>query len=485
MNYRIIFNTTGRVLIMLAVLLILPIAVALFYKESCVFSLLITMGISAVVGLTLFLVFKPKTLTIFAKEGFITVTFVWLAVSLVGALPFTISGEIPSYIDALFETVSGFTTTGASILNDVESLSNGLLFWRSFTHWIGGMGVIVFIMAITSRAPDRSMHILRAEMPGPIIGKLVPRARDTAKILYIIYIALTALLIIMLLCGGMSFFESSVHAFGAAGTGGFGIKSDSIASYSKYIKWVLTVFMILFGVNFNVYYLIIIGKFSTAFKSSELWVYLGIIIIATLTVAISVAGIYNSFGDTITHSAFQVSSIITTTGFTTTNFDAWPSIAKTILFLLMITGACAGSTGGGLKVSRVIILFKKLKRDLKKALHPKASNVVKFEGKKLEDDTLNGVTTYFAVYMISLLVIVLLLSIDNNITSATAFETNVSSTVACFNNIGPAFAQTGPTLSYATYSPFSKIVLSLAMLMGRLEIYPLLLTLMPTTWIKR
>ena len=401
-------------------------------------------------------------------------------ISIIGSLPFYISGEIPSFIDALFETVSGFTTTGASILKDVESLSHGLLLWRSFTHFIGGMGVLVFIMAITSKTTDRPIHILRAEMPGPIVSKLVPRSKDTAKILYLIYISLTIICIIFLLFGGMDLFEAILHALGTAGTGGFGMKNNSIAGYSPYIQWVLAIFMLLFGVNFNLYYLLLIKKVGAVLKSTELKTYFIIVLVSIITITINVYSLYGNFMGALTASVFQTSSIITTTGYSTADFNSWPTLSKTILFALMFIGGCSGSTAGGIKVSRVVILFKKIRLTLKKLIHPNAVSVVKFEGEKIEDGTSLEIGNYVSLYFICFAIITLLLSFNNF-----DFETTVSSVAACFNNVGPAFGLAGPISSYADFNGFSKLVLSFAMLMGRLEIYPLLLALSPSTWIKK
>ncbi|MBR7100233.1 MAG: TrkH family potassium uptake protein [Clostridia bacterium] len=486
MNYRMVFNTIGKVLRIESILLLLPTVVAMIYTEWWqAFALFITACIAFVLGMGMVFLCKPKNRFVYAKEGLVTVALAWLAVSLVGALPFVISGEIPNYIDALFETVSGFTTTGASILTDVESMSKGMLFWRSFTHWIGGMGVLVFFLAFSGKSDDRSIHILRAEMPGPIVDKVTPKARDTAIILYVIYMALTLVLLIMLLFGGMDLFESAIHAFGTAGTGGFGVKADGIASYSPYIQWVIAVFMMLFGVNFNLYYLLILGKIGSFFKSRELWVYLGIIFTATVAIGFNVFALYGNIADTVRISFFQVSSLMTSTGFATADFAQWSAMARTVLLMLMFVGACAGSTGGGFKVSRLMILIKKTVNDLKKVLHPRTSTVVKMEGKRLDEETLNGASSYLTVYVIIFLVVFLLLSLDTGVASDLAVETNLSATLACLNNIGPGLGAIGPMSSYAAYSPLSKILLSITMLLGRLEIYPLLLTLTPMTWLKK
>ena len=480
MNRRMILNTVGLMLKVEAALLLLPAIAALIYGESCLWSILISAAISLAAGFALTLLSRPKSQVIYAREGFITVALAWVAVSAVGALPFYISREIPSYIDAFFETVSGFTTTGASILANVEVMSRGLLFWRSFTHWVGGMGVLVFVMALVPSVTDRSIHIMRAEMPGPVVGKLMPRARDTASILYKIYVGMTLLQIILLWIGGMPLFESIVHAFGTAGTGGFGVKADSIAGYSPYLQWVITVFMLLFGINFNLYYLLLIRRFRAAAQSSECWYYLGIVGVCIALITVNILPMYANFREALRLSAFQVASIVTTTGYATADFNLWPQFSKAILLLLMIMGACAGSTGGGLKVSRAVMLFKMVGKEIRHLLHPRSVNSVRFEGKHVDGATLKSVSSYFAIYIICILAICLILSLE-----PFDLETNLSATLACFNNIGPGLAAVGPASNYAAYSPVSKLVLSLAMLLGRLEIYPLLLTLAPGTWIRK
>lgn len=479
MNKKMVFHIIGRIIQVEACLLLLPLAVSLIYKEKCWLSFLISIACAFVLGTVMTLGSRVKSKVIYAKEGFVTVSLAWVLMSAIGALPFVISGEIPSYIDAFFETVSGFTTTGASILTDVESMSKGLLFWRSFTHWIGGMGVLVFVMAIIPSVTDRSIHIIRAEMPGPIVGKIVPKAKNTAKILYIIYIVMTIVEIVLLCIGKMPFFESVVHSFGSAGTGGFGVKADSIAGYSPYLQWVITVFMFLFGVNFNLYYLILLHKFKSVLKSQELWCYVGIACAAAASIAINIRSMYGSAAEAIRASAFQVSSIMTTTGYATTDFDLWPAFSKTVLLLLMCIGACAGSTGGGLKVSRVVLLYKMIKKELRHMLHPRSVSVVKFEEKTVSKSILTNVSIYFAVYMVIMTLTFLLLSFDGY-----SVETNLSASIACFNNIGPGLAEVGPAASYAAYSPFSKIILSLAMLFGRLEIFPMLFLFSKSSWSK-
>lgn len=481
MNRKIVLNTIGKILILEAALMLLPAATALIYGEiQGLISFLITAAIASAIGLILILICRKGDQVIYAKDGFIITALAWLVLSLVGALPFKISGEMPSYIDAFFEIVSGFTTTGSSVLRNVEALSHCMLFWRSFSHWIGGMGVLVLIMAIIPNVSDRSIHIMRAEMPGPVVDKLLPRVKDTAKILYIIYLVLTLIEIVFLLLGGMSLFDSLLHAFGTAGTGGFGIKADSVAGYSPYLQWVITIFMLIFGINFNLYFLLLIRKFKPVLKSAELWTYIGIVLTSIVIISFNVNGYYSTIGETVRQSSFQVASVITTTGYSTTDFNLWPSLAKGILVLLMFIGGCAGSTAGGLKVSRVVIIWKMIMREFKKMLHPRSVNTVKHEGKTVDEAVLSSVTTYFAIYIFCIIAIFLLLCLDKF-----GFETNFTATVSCFNNIGPGLADVGPMASFADYSGFSKIVLSFAMLLGRLEIFPLIIAFSPTTWIKK
>lgn len=480
MNRRMVLSVTGKILQVEALLLLFPAVVALCYSEfKSVFSFVAASLAAFMVGIIICLLFKPKSNVIYAKEGLIIVALGWIAMSLFGCLPFVI-GENISFVDAFFETVSGFTTTGASILRNVEALSRGALFWRSFTHWIGGMGVLVFITAVIPNMSDRSIHIIRAEMPGPIVGKLVPKVKDTSRVLYLIYIVLTLTQIVFLLCGGLSLYDSSVLTFGTAGTGGFSMKNDSVASFSPYVQWVITIFMLIFGINFNLYYLITIRRFRSAFKSEELWTY---IFIFAVSVGIITANTYSdgqNLGDTLRNTAFQVSSIMTTTGYSTADFNIWPQLSKSVLFILMLIGSCAGSTAGGIKVSRVIILFKTIRKECQRLIHPRSIRSIKFEGKALDTVTRHGVSAYLAVYAMCFFAVFLIISIDNF-----SMETNISATAACFNNIGPGFAGVGPLSNYADYSFFSKIVLSFAMLLGRLEIYPLLLAFSLKTWSRK
>jgi trk system potassium uptake protein TrkH len=402
--------------------------------------------------------------------------------SLLGCLPFYISREIPAYIDCLFEMVSGFTTTGASILSDVEALSRGSLYWRSFSHWLGGMGVLVFLLALTpsdGQGSGFTMHLLRAESPGPDVGKLAPKMRVTAITLYLIYFALTALNFVFLLLGDMSVFEALCTAFGTAGTGGFGIKNDSIASYSPYIQNVCSIFMLLFGVNFSCYYLILLGKIRSVFRDEELRLYIGIVVCSILLITWNIASMYASVWDALRHSAFQVASIISTCGFSSTNFDLWPAFSKGILMILMVTGACAGSTAGGMKCARILLLFKGLRRNIRKMLHPHEVQVIRVNERAVDEKTMANTNAYLSAYMVILFVSFLIISLDNF-----SIGTNFSAVMACFNNIGPGFEAVGPMANFAAYSPLSKIVLIFDMLAGRLEIFPMLLLFSGGVWKK-
>ncbi len=481
MNYRMIFNTLGKISTLGAALLLCPLAVCLIYGETLpLVGFAVAAAIALLLGMLLIWLSKPKSSAIYVREGFVIVSLAWVMLSLIGALPFVIGGDIPSYIDALFETVSGFTTTGASIVPNVEALSHGALFWRSFTHWIGGMGVLVLMMAIVPTESGSSIHVMRAEMPGPIVGKLVPRIRDTAKILYLIYIGMTIVQVILLLLGGMSLFDSLLHSFGTAGTGGFGIKADGCAGYSPYCQWVITIFMLLFGVNFNLYYFLLIGRFGVALKSGEMHAYFGIVAAATAMITANIFKLCSGLGEALRLSAFQVASIITTTGYATTDFDLWPGFSKTVLLLLMFVGGCAGSTAGGLKVSRVVLFFKMIKNNLRRMLHPRAVSRVKHEGETVDAGTLSEVNAYFALYMLILAAVFLLLSFE-----PFDIETNLSAAISCLNNIGPGLGAVGPASSYAGYSAPATLLLTLTMLIGRLEIYPMIFLMSPRTWIKR
>jgi trk system potassium uptake protein TrkH len=416
----------------------------------------------------------------YASEGFVCVGISWIVMSILGCMPFFISGEIPHFIDAFFEMVSGFTTTGASILENVEVMSRGMLYWRSFSHWLGGMGMLVFIMAVvplTGKNNGFTMHLLRAESPGPSVGKLVPRMRQTAMLLYGIYIFLTVVDFACLMIAGMPAFDAMCASFGTAGTGGFGIKADSFASYTPAMQNITTVFMLLFGTNFSIFYMIIIKKFKSVLYDEELRLYLGMFVLSTVIIAINVRGYYASAGETIRHAAFQVSTVMTTTGFATTDFDIWPSLSKAILLCIMISGACAGSTGGGIKCARVLLYFKSLVRNVKQSLHPNKVEIVRVNRTPVSEQVLKNADAYLAAYCIIVVVSFIIISIDGF-----SIETNISAVLACFNNIGPGFDIVGPTCNYASYSDLSKIVLSIDMLAGRLEIFPILALLSRSTW---
>lgn len=479
MKSKIIFYTLGRVILLEAALLLLPAAVALIYSEACTAAFLITALIAAAVGGALCLICRSDRVNLSIRDSFAIVSLSWIGISLIGALPFVISGEIPQFVDAFFETVSGFSTTGASILTDVESMSHGMLFWRSFTHWLGGMGVLVFIMAIMNKAPDRSINILRAEMPGHSVDKFTPKSKNAAKMLYYIYIVLTAAEFVFLLCGGMPLFDSAVHALGTAGTGGFGIKGDSIASYSPYLQWVITVFMLLFGVSFNVYYLMLLRRWKTAFNSNELLCYLGIFAVASIIITVNIYPMYSSISEAIRLSTFQVAAIVTTTGFATADFDLWPQLSKGILLMLMFVGGCMGSTAGGFKISRLTSMFQIARNEMRRSISPRTVNAVRLNGRTLSAQEEKGILNYLVLYLAVIVATFLLISFE-----PLGFETNFSAAISCVNNIGPGFNLVGPAANYSVYSPFSKVVLSIAMLLGRLEIYPLLSILVPQMWFK-
>lgn len=476
MNYRMISKILGRVMGVEAALMLGPIITAAVYGESAV-SFLLTMLIAGVLAVVLTLP-KLKHTDIYAREGFVSVALSWLLMSLVSALPFVFSGEIPSYVDAFFEIVSGFTTTGASIILNVEEMSNSALLWRSLSHWIGGMGVLVFIMAVLPLSEERSMHIMRAEVPGPQVGKLVPRIRHSSAITYLIYVALTVILIILLCLGGMPFFDSINHAMATAGTGGFSIKALSIGFYdSAYIDFVTATFMLLFGVNFSIYFLLLMKKFRPALRDSELHLYLGFAAFGTITIALNIMDSYDGFWHALRYSYFQVSSIMTTTGFATTDFNHWPAYSKAMLILLMFTGASAGSTGGGLKVSRIVILVRAAGEELGKMLNPRRTVSVRMSGHSVDATTIRCTLVFFAVYIGITFLSTLLISLDGF-----DLETNFSAVAACISNIGPGIGLVGPMGNYEMFSDFSKLLLSFDMLVGRLEIYPMLLLFLPSTW---
>lgn len=480
MNYKMTIYILGKMLGVEALVLLIPAAVSGLYQEKTITSFLIT---SAILGV-LFLIFgrkKPKNSVIYGKEGLIIVAAIWVLWSVFGALPFWLSGTIPSYMDALFETVSGFTTTGSTILTNVEALPKGMNFWRCLTHWFGGMGVLVFVMMLTSLDDKNSMHLLRAEVPGPEADKLVPKARDSAKILYGMYLVLTVIEVFFLLAGGMNLYDSIVHSFSTAGTGGFSNRNASIAYYdSAYIDGVITVFMLLFGINFNIYYLLLLKKVKDVFRNEELRVYLGIVLTTAIVITTNVLHIYKNVFQAFRYAVFQVGSIMTTTGFVTADFNQWPEFSKCILLMLMVAGACAGSTGGGIKISRVIILFKCIRCEMHRMMHPKSVSVVKVNGKKVSPETIRGVNLYFIAYAMILIVSVLIVSLDNF-----DFATSFSGVLTTLNNIGPGIAQVGPIENFAKFSVLSKLVFCSDMLVGRLEIFPILMLFSGDMWRKK
>ena len=483
MNYKMMGRFVGQIIAIEAVFMLPALGISTFKGETgAVTAFLITLAIMVALGGILLLSCRNAPRIFGAREGLICVGFSWVVLSLLGCLPFYISREIPRFMDAFFEIVSGFTTTGSSILSNVEALSKGLLYWRSFSHWLGGMGVLVFLLAIAPGGNDRgfTMHLLRAESPGPDVGKLVPKMRQTATILYMIYIVLTAINVVFLLLGGMSLFESVCTAFGTAGTGGFGIKNDSMASYSPYIQNVCTIFMFLFGVNFSCYYLLLLRQVRSVFKDEELRLYVGVAVVTTALIVLNIRPMYGTLSETVRHAAFQVSSIMTTTGFATTDFDLWPSFSKGLLLMLMVIGASAGSTGGGLKCARVLLLFKSLRRNIRKVLNSRKVMVVRNNGKVVDEKILDNTNAYLAAYVIIIIVSFLLISLDGFSTG-----TNLSAVLACFNNIGPGLEAVGPTCNFSAYSDFSKFILILDMLAGRLEIFPILVLFSRGVWTKR
>jgi len=480
MNRRMVFYTIGQILLAEAIMLILPMIVALYYHESGWREFLITAAISAVSG-GLLMLLKPKNRLIYAREGFAIVALAWVVMSIIGSVPFYISGEIPHYADALFETVSGFSTTGASILSNIEGLSNCMLFWRSFTHWVGGMGVLVFVLTIVPLAGSRAIHLMRAELTGPIVDKIVPKMKDSAKILYGIYIVLTLLEIFFLAMGGMPIFDSINHALSTAATGGFSIKNLSVSAYdSAYFDTVITIFMLLFGINFNMFYLLLVGNFKSILKNEELRTYIGIVIAAIAMITVNILSLYDSAAEALRYASFQVVAIITTSGFMTADYELWPDLSRIILLLLMIVGGCAGSTAGGFKIARILLLVRVMRREIQKLLHPRLVSTVKLGGKVVSQDAISGTFAYLAIYIGIFLISLFLLSFEGH-----GFEVTFTAALSSLNNIGPGFGLIGPTGNFAFFSDFSKVILMINMLFGRLEIFPILLTFAPSTWRKR
>ena len=479
MNYAIVLRLLSYILLTEGALLLLPAAASLCYGEWFVMGVfLFTAALSAVLGALLHRI-KTKSQIFYMREGFATTALCWLLISVVGAVPFVLTGCIPNPVDALFETVSGFTTTGASILPGVEDLPKGILFWRSFTHWVGGMGVLVFLLSLLPLTGGSHVNLMKAESPGPQVDKLVPKVQSTAKILYGIYFGLTVIEFVFLLFGGMPVFESLLTAFGTAGTGGFGFRNDSFGSFSPYIQWVVTVFMILFGVNFNAYFLLLLRRFRRAASSEEVRAYLAIILAAVAVITVNIRSLYGTFGEALRHAAFQVGSIITTTGFSSCDFDLWPTLAKEVLVLLMFVGACAGSTGGGIKVSRLLILGKTLGKELKQALHPQVVAPARMDGKLINHETIRATNVFLAAYIFIFAASLFFISLDG-------FDmvTNFTAIAATLNNIGPGLNQVGPMMNFGGFSNPAKLVMIFDMLAGRLEIFPMLVLFLPDTWRK-
>ncbi len=479
MNFKMILNLLGRFLLAEAILMTLPLLVSVWYGEAQGWSFLWTILILFAAGVLLNIK-KPKKSEIFAKDGLVIVGLAWLTLSLFGALPFYISGSIPSYIDAFFETVSGFTTTGATIITDIEVLPKGILFWRAFTQWIGGMGVLVFMFAVMPRSKTYSMHLMRAEVPGPSVGKLVSKMSINARILYAIYLGLTAIEMVFLLFGGMSLYDAVTHAFTNGGTGGFSSYNASIAHFdSPYIEWVITVFMFLFGVNFNMFYILLIGRARDIFKNEELRWYFGIIAVSVAIITVNISSMYGSLSEAFRDSAFHVASLMSTTGFATANFDSWPTFSKTVLVMLMFVGGCVGSTGGGMKVTRIMILAKSAAAEVRKVLLPHSVNTVKIDRKTVDKTVSSGVINFFVVYMLTMAVSIFVVSLDS-----IGVVESFTSVVTCINNVGPGLGTVGPVSNFSALSDLSKLILSFDMLAGRLELYPILILFSPSVWKK-
>ena len=476
MNYSIVLYILGCVLKFESAFLVLPALVGLIYREHASVSYLAVAVLCLILGVLLTHK-KPRSTNLYTREGFVAVALSWIIMSIFGAIPFVLTGDIPFYVDALFETISGFTTTGSSILTDVESISKASLFWRSFSHWIGGMGVFVFIMAILPMMGGSTMNLMKAESPGPSVSKLVPHVKDTAKILYGIYIAITICEATILRALGMPLFDSLTTTFGTVGTGGFGIRNDSIAGYSPAIQITITVFMILSGINYTAYFYILTGKIKELFKIEEVRWYLAIIFGSVAVITWNVRSLYPTFSETLRHAFFQVGSIITTTGYATTDFDLWPALSKTLLVTLMFIGACAGSTSGGIKVSRILILLKTIRKELSLIIHPRQVKKIRMDGHPVDHETLRSANVFLVVYFVLLLTSMLLISVDEF-----DFSTNFTSVVTVLNNIGPGLNPVGPTQNFSIFSPFSKFVLMFDMLAGRLELFPMMILLMPSTW---
>ena len=480
MNYKMMGRFLSQILLIEAVFMIPAVGIGLFNTEwMAVQGFLIAIGASVLVAGALYLLCKGAPSAFYAKEGMVCVGISWIALSLFGCLPFFASREIPQFIDAFFETVSGFTTTGSTVVGNVEGLSKSILYWRSFSNWLGGMGVLVFLLAFTGgQGQGFTMHLLRAESPGPNVGKLVPKMRRTATILYLLYLVMTVLNFLFLVFGKMPVFDAVCSAMSTAGTGGFGIKNDSFASFSPYIQNVTTVFMILFAINFNCYYLILLRQFKAVFTDEELRLYIGIILGAIVLITWNIFDLYGSLGESIRHASFQVGTLVSSTGFASTDFDLWPSFSKAILICIMAVGACAGSTGGGLKVARLLLLIKGLRRNIRQTLNPKKVQVIRNNDAPVSEKVLDHTNAYLAAYVVILFVSFVLISIDNNF----SITTNFTAALSCFNNMGPGLELVGPTCNFADYGVFSKLILCLDMLLGRLEIFPIMILFSRSTW---
>ena len=475
MNFRLVFRVAGKTLMVLAASMLLSLLVCLLYREDPV-PFLLAIAITGAAGFLLSLI--PSDDHFFPREGFFAVALIWLLVGACGALPFYFCGFFETYIDCFFESVSGFTTTGSSILTAVEPLPKGILFWRSFMHWLGGMGVLVLTIALLPSLGGRTVHLMKAESPGPIVSKLVPKSSQSSKILYGIYCVMTAAQILLLRIAGMPWYDSIVNTFATAGTGGFAIKNTSIAAYGNpTFEIIITVFMLLFSVNFSVYFLIVCGKVRQALKSDELRFFVGVVAASSILIAVNIYHLFGTVGDSLRHAAFQVASIISTTGFASTDFDKWPEFSRTLLVLLMFIGACAGSTGGAIKCSRVLLLIRAIRREIRQIIHPRAVNVVKLDGHVVDEKDLRSTMLFFAAYMFITLIATLLVSVDDF-----SFGSTFTAVVTCIGNVGPGLEMVGPMGNFSAFSGFSKLVLSLCMILGRLEIIPILVLFSGTAW---
>ena len=480
MNYNMIAYLLGNILHIEGVLLSVPVAVAFFYREEYSATSFIASAVVCLIAGAVLQSREPEDKRIYGREGFVVAALSWIVMSFFGAIPYYLSDSIPGFINCYFETVSGFTTTGATMLTEIEHLDNAILFWRCFTHWIGGMGILVFMLAVMPLSDDRTMHLMKAEAPGPLVSKLVPRVKSTAKLLYIIYVILTVLEIILLYAGGMSFFDSVIHGISTAGTGGFSNKNASIAAYnSRYFEYIITIFMLLFSVNFNLYYLMVMRDFKNVWRNEELRTFLFIVVIATAMITFNIYDYYPTLEAAFRHAIFQVAAIMSTTGFVTANFDLWPEFSKTILFCLLFLGACAGSTAGGIKISRFIILIKMVVREIRHIVHPRSVNLIKLDGYKIDSEVTRSVASFIILYILILLGSFIVISLNGF-----DFATNMTAVTTCLSNVGPGLNMAGPTENMAFFSPFSKLVLCLDMLLGRLEVFPSMMLFTPSIWKK-